>query len=226
MTNATTIPTLETTEAATAMLRGLAESHEWVSVFWDRGWGDAPLEISIIVDGNGQHPKALITPDVYQELRDQKVIPANTLKTFKKRRLHNYKTPPEDETDSAVKPVAVAEQVVRDLMAQHPEWPVRAEFYRGLDPNSRTPRVMHDVATSDAYDGTWFVMILPGAGEYAISAQEPSVLGPAPMRIADCLAYPRQGGEVDVDALAGVEFRAELAREIEAKLAEIEAAKK
>lgn len=93
MTEMTDVPTLTETAEAVSMLEQLRETHEWVSVFWDRGWGDSgqPLEISIIVDGNGQKPLAWITREVYQELRDQQVIRENTLQTFKARRLHDFR---------------------------------------------------------------------------------------------------------------------------------------
>lgn len=96
MTDTKTTPTLTTTHGARTMLDHLAETHEWVSVFWDRGWGDSgeKAEISIIVDGNGQQPKAWITPEVYKDLRERGIVQPNSLKTFKARRVHNFKTPP------------------------------------------------------------------------------------------------------------------------------------
>lgn len=83
-------PTIDDPGAARAVLAALAVDHEWVSVFWDRGWGDSPLEISIITDGDGQNPHALITTDVYDALRDHGDIEPNSLRTFKKRKVHNY----------------------------------------------------------------------------------------------------------------------------------------
>lgn len=87
-----TIPDLETSAEAEAMLQELAQSHEWVSVFWDRGWGDSgqPLEVTIIVDGNGQMPKALINRKIYDDLRERGVISPNSLQTFKARKLHDF----------------------------------------------------------------------------------------------------------------------------------------
>lgn len=89
------IAVCETTVEAEDMLAELAGTHEWVSVFWDRGWGDSgqPLEVSIIVDGNGQNPKALLSREIYQELLDEGVIRANSLQTFKARKLHDYCSP-------------------------------------------------------------------------------------------------------------------------------------
>lgn len=96
----TNIPTLGTPSMAIAQLELLRKEHEWVSVFWDRGWGDSgqPLEISIIVDGNGQKPIAWITKEVYKELLATGVIEPNTLQTFKARRLHDFQPEIDDET--------------------------------------------------------------------------------------------------------------------------------
>lgn len=93
MTNQqTTIPTLATTEEAITLMDRLAADHEWVAVFWDRGWGDSGqvAEISIIVDGDGQNPKAYITADVYRRLCDAGTVGPNSLETFKARRVHDY----------------------------------------------------------------------------------------------------------------------------------------
>jgi hypothetical protein len=224
----TAIPTLTTTDEAHALLRELADSHDWVSVFWDRGWADSgqTAEVSIIVDGNGQEPKAFITADVYEALTAARVVEPDSLKTYKARRLHDYETPPVPEKAS---PDAndVAEQVIRDLMRAHPDWPIRAEFYRGLDPNSHTPRVTHEIVENAPQKDGRRVLMLPGAFEVAISAQERGILG---YNIsgggwAQVLAYPRNGDEVDLDALQGDLFRAELVAVVEAKLADIEAAR-
>ncbi|HEY2086318.1 MAG TPA: hypothetical protein VGH54_09865 [Mycobacterium sp.] len=90
-----TIPQLETAAEAEALLQELAQTNEWVSVFWDRGWGDVgtPLEITIIVDGNGQQPKALINAEIYNDLREREVIDRNTLQTYKARKLHDFCNP-------------------------------------------------------------------------------------------------------------------------------------
>lgn len=87
-----TIPQLETVEETEAMLQELAKDNEMVSVFWDRGWGDAgnPLEITIIVNGNGQMPKALINGEIYDDLRKRGVIDRNSLQTYKARKVHDF----------------------------------------------------------------------------------------------------------------------------------------
>lgn len=94
-----TIPQLETPAEAEALLQQLAQGNKWVSVFWDRGWGDVgnPLEITIIVDGNGQMPKALIDKPIYDDLQARGIIDRNTLQTFKARKLHDF-CGPEDRS--------------------------------------------------------------------------------------------------------------------------------
>lgn len=87
------VPTLGTPSMALGMLELLRKDHEWVSVFWDRGWGDhgEKAVISIIVDGDGQKPLAYITKSVYKELLADGTIEPNTLQTFKARRLHDFR---------------------------------------------------------------------------------------------------------------------------------------
>jgi hypothetical protein len=94
------IPVLGTPSMAVSLLESLRKEHDWVSVFWDRGWGDSgqKAEISIIVNGNGQKPLAYITKSVYKELLSSGVIEPNTLQTFKARRLHDFR--PEEEKAS------------------------------------------------------------------------------------------------------------------------------
>lgn len=90
-----TIPELESAAEAEDLLAELGSVHEWVSVFWDRGWGDSgqPLEVTIIVDGNGQMPKALLNREIYEDLLERGVIRDNSLQTFKARKLHDYCSP-------------------------------------------------------------------------------------------------------------------------------------
>lgn len=89
----TCVPALDTVEDAVAVLDQLRDRYEWVSVFWDRGWGDSgeEAEISIIEDGNGQAPRAYITASVYERLVVSGTVAPNSLRTFKARKLHDYK---------------------------------------------------------------------------------------------------------------------------------------
>jgi hypothetical protein len=215
-----TIPTISSVEEATDTLHTLAHDHDRVSVFWDRGWGDSgqTADITIMVDGNGNDPKVRITDEVYRTLIAENIIGGNTYGGFKKRRIHDFKTPqPEERTDPTSN--EVAEQVIIDLMVDHADLPIRASFWRGI----RQPGEF--LQTPAAGDG-WFVMLIPGHSDVAMSAQEPTILGPDIIGggIADCLQYPRNGSQVDVAALAGDEVRAELLDAIRAKVAVISAA--
>lgn len=222
-----TIPTLATVDDAHNLLRELAETHDWVSVFWDRGWGDNdnPTEISIIVDGDGQQPKAYLTPAAYASLVDQGVVGDNTLMTFKARRSHDFKTP------ALVKrtgPTAneVAEQAIRRFMAHHPDWPIVAEFYRGLSRGiGGLPQINHEYAETPArgWQGM-FVMVIPGCSDVAISARKPDFLGHSIIGggVATCLSYPHSGDDVDLDALAGDDFQRQLAEVVREKVTVIE----
>jgi hypothetical protein len=228
MTITDTIPTLTTVEDAHAKLRELAEHHEWVSVFWDRGWGDSgqTAEISIIVNGNGQEPLAWLTAEVYRALRDQRTVGENTLMTYKKRRVHDFKAPPVEEPTG---PTAndVAEEVIRSIMADRPDLPIVARFYRGLERGPFGPVINEDFVETPAADSGWFVMLIPGHSDVAMSAQEPDFLGPRIIGggVADCLSYPQTGDEVDLEALAGETFRARLLAAIDEKVAVIAAAR-
>jgi hypothetical protein len=212
----TDIPTLTTVDDAHTLLRHLADTHDWVSVFWDRGWGDSDqaVEITIIVDGNGQQPKAWITPDVYRGLRDQNIIGENRLMTFKARRVHDFKTPPAKEP-AGPNTTEIAEQAIRRFMDEHPDLPVAAEFYRGLSRNTHGyPQVNKEYAETPAAADGWHVLILPGHSDMAVSAQKPSFFGYNIIGdgVADRVRYPRTGdNEVDVDALAGHVFQRQLA---------------
>jgi hypothetical protein len=194
-------------------------------VFWDRGWGDSgqTAEVSIIVDGNGQQPKAHITKSVYTALVDAGTVGENTLMTFKARRIHDFKTPPKPEKTGPDNS-AIAESVVRRYIADHSDQPIRVEFYRGLSRGPYGPQVDHEyLSTPTAGKGRHFVLLLPGFDSAAISAQEPGFLGPDIFGggIADSFAYPMLAdGAVDADALAVV-----MAEQIGAKLEVINAAR-
>jgi hypothetical protein len=88
------VPRLTTVEDARRLMADLKARYEWVCVFWDRGWGDSGqiAEISIIEDGDGQNPRAFITPELYRELIYAGVVERrNSLRTYKARRLHEYR---------------------------------------------------------------------------------------------------------------------------------------
>lgn len=220
----TLVPTLTTVDETAATLTELAKTNEWVSVFWDRGWGDSgqTAEITIIVDGNGQQPKAHITADVYRALLDAGTIHPNSLNTFKARRLHDYKTPP-PAPEPAVNPAKVAETVIRNVMDGMPDTPVVARFHRGIRQGTFGPRIVEETVRTPAAGTSagWYALLLPGVTDVAMSAIKPDILGPDIIGggIASCLDYPTSGDSVDVDALTGVEFRTRLLAAINEKAA-------
>lgn len=59
-------------------------------VFTDRGWGDQPLEITIISCGDGQSPLAKITQETLDRMKREKVVGPNCLRTHKARKLYPY----------------------------------------------------------------------------------------------------------------------------------------
>lgn len=88
------IKTIETAKEAIDLMRELRKDSKnvHIAVFWDRGWGDVgnAINISIIVNGNGQKPIAWITKEVYKELLTKRHIKPNSLRTFKARKCHDY----------------------------------------------------------------------------------------------------------------------------------------
>lgn len=215
-----TTPTIATTDEAVRLLESLAADYDQVSVFWDRGWGDnnQPAEISIIVDGDGQNPKAHITADVYRALCDAGTVGENTLMTYKARRVHDYKTPPVAEGTG---PSAndVAEEVIRRLFDTMPDRPLYAEFYRGVERGRYGPEVRNEAIATPVCGRSWFVRLLPGCSDVAISAAGEYSFGHADTIEVTCLEYPRRNGEVDLVELANDGFADELRVAVEAKLA-------
>ncbi len=78
-------------EECIELMKNLYQQTHDVSVFYDRGWGDSPLNISIITDGYGSRPHAYISYETYQKLLNNNIIGQNDLRTFKARRNHQYK---------------------------------------------------------------------------------------------------------------------------------------
>lgn len=161
--------TITTVDQAKTVLDQLAADHEWVSVFWNRGWGDSPTDISIIVDGDGQNPRAQITRDVYTTLVSNQVIGANTYVGFKARRIHDYKAPP-IPVKTGPRANDVAEEILRDLFAAHDELPLKTAFHRGIRKDPYNP-IIEDTLTTGAYGTTdGYVNVSPGACEAYVSA--------------------------------------------------------
>ena len=77
---------------AKQLMRGIFRRESLdVGVFVDRGWGDAPLQITIIVNGDGQRPVASLSRETYQQLLADGIVGENTLRTHKARKFHQFK---------------------------------------------------------------------------------------------------------------------------------------
>lgn len=219
MTETSTIPTLDTVEDAQTLLRQLAETHDWVSVFWDRGWGDSgqKAEITIIVGGNGNDPKAHITADVYRALVDQHIIGENSYGGFKARRLHDYRTPPKPER-TGPNPAKVAEAVVRVVLDDLADLSVRAKFFRGLNRGNVLNPINEEWAHSAGYARGWYVNVMPGHSEAVVTGWGNDYQGFGDtVGEAASVAYPKTAdGAIDEAAL-----RTLLADAIRAKHAEV-----
>jgi len=59
-------------------------------VFWDMGWGDSALYISLINDGDGQKPLAYISRETFVKLKKNNLLGENILQTHKARKLFVY----------------------------------------------------------------------------------------------------------------------------------------
>jgi hypothetical protein len=218
-TEKASIPTLTTVDEAAALLNELAETYDWVCVFWDRGWGDSGqiAEISIIADGDGQNPKARITDDVYNGLRQQKVIQPNSYVGFKKRRLHDFKNvqpEPSHEVLAAEARKAAGESLCRELLETETDMPLAAEF--GSYPDIQ--RLGNQLAVANG-----FVLMIAMPGEIVVTPNN-GFLGNLPANPgqpggAICVEYPD-----DPAAILGAEFRAKLDAVIREQFGHLEAA--
>lgn len=109
---------------------------------------------------------------------------------------------------------AVAEQAVRAIISEYPHLPIVAEFYRGWGED-------RDVVCTDAASSR-FVLVKPASLSVAVSANGPAPLGSNIIGRAVSVDYPRQGGRVDLGALAGSRFYMDLLAAIRAKAAVLE----
>jgi hypothetical protein len=75
---------------AIQLMESLIQKTNDVGVFLNKGWGDSSLEITIIINGDGQNPLASINYDTYTKLLDSKIIGPNCLQTFKARKFHPF----------------------------------------------------------------------------------------------------------------------------------------
>jgi hypothetical protein len=90
-----TVPALSTVDATVTFMTDLAATAgETVAVFWDRGWGDSELGITVhTYDGtflDGQKVLATMTEDVYSELVRTGRLGDNWLSTYKARKVRDF----------------------------------------------------------------------------------------------------------------------------------------
>ncbi len=116
------------------------------------------------------------------------------------------------------------EQTIRDLIADNPGLPVRAEFHRGhtgnygpLDVWTKT----ESVATPDC-PHEWFVLIKPNPFDIVVSVAGRYMFGVHDTFKHQVVTLPQtRPGRVDVEAAAGSRFEVELLGAIRVKAAEI-----
>lgn len=85
------LPVLDAKQAKALMRRIFETETLDVAVFVDQGWGNSPLNITIIKDGDGQAPVASITPKVYEQLLADRSICGDNLNTHKARKNHQFR---------------------------------------------------------------------------------------------------------------------------------------
>ncbi len=218
--------TLTTSADAEALLTLLAADHDEVSVYWDRGWGhNGAAEISIVTDGNGRTPHAYITPEVYTDLIRREVVGGNSLMTAKDRRVHDFKSRPR-AVRTGPTTGEVAETVIRAIFAGLPSEPLRAEFFRGVQRGPHGLQVRYEVVTTPACGREYFVGLHVGSSDVAISAVgQHDRISTDLIDAVVCVSYPvDEQRSVDLVALAGPQFRSELAAAIADKLAVVASA--
>lgn len=122
---------------------------------------------------------------------------------------------------------AAVEQVIRDLIADNPDLPIMADFYRGVSDhplNLFGDRVKREYVTTPACGAEWFVRVLPTSFDVCVSAAGRLFLGAHDV-IGDVTAVklPQTSpGVVDVDALTGSAFHVELLAAVREKAAVVE----
>lgn len=122
---------------------------------------------------------------------------------------------------------AAVEQVISDLMDEHPDLPIRAEFFRPIrDPDFYNPLsparpFLREYEQTPGCPDEWLVEVAPGAFEVLVRAVgERDYFGPKLVGEVTVVPLPRSGEwEVDVLAVAGSRFHVELLAAIRDKAA-------
>lgn len=123
------------------------------------------------------------------------------------------------------------EQVIRDLIADNPDLPIRAQFYRGSSGHAGPldAWTSYEHAETPGCPIEWFVRVAPNSFAAMVSAAGRLFLGENDVigRAVEVPLPPAVQDEVDLGALAGSQFHVELLaaiRETAAVVAEMRAA--
>lgn len=118
----------------------------------------------------------------------------------------------------------LVEQLIRDLITDNPDLPIRADFYRGRNPNWASPfadTAIREYTETPGCPDEWFVRVGPSAFEVCVS-----VAGRLGFGVNDVVGevtvvqLPQTSpGVVDVEALTGSRFHVELLAAVRAKAA-------
>jgi hypothetical protein len=108
---------------------------------------------------------------------------------------------------------ADVDQVIRDLIDENPDLPIRADFYRGVNPHRYSSPfadpILRELVATPGCPQEWFVRILPGVTD---------VVG----EVAVVQLPQTSPGVVDVEAVQGSRFHVELLAAIREKAAVVE----
>jgi len=119
------------------------------------------------------------------------------------------------------------EQMVRDLITENPELPIRAQFYRGRNRNMSHPLAdptLRDYAATPAAGAEWFVLLVPTVFDIIVQAAGRMFLGVNDtVGSGISVALPQTSpGVVDIEALSGSELHVELLAAIREKAAVVD----
>jgi hypothetical protein len=116
------------------------------------------------------------------------------------------------------------EQVIRDLIADNPDLPIRADFYRGINPdrysNPFADSILREYVETPNCPSAWFVRLMPTDLDVCVSAAGRLFLG-VNDTIGEVAAVklPQTSLGVDVVALTSNQFHVALLAAVRVKAA-------
>jgi hypothetical protein len=125
------------------------------------------------------------------------------------------------------------EQVIRDLVADNPDLPIRADFYRGINQDRYSSpfadAILREYVSTPGCPWEWFVRVSPTDTDVMVSAAGRGFLGVHDTigEVASVKLPQTSPGEVDIQALSDSRFHVEMlaaVREKAAVVAEMRAA--